>query len=158
MTEDAMPTIEQMNKRARRMRWANVAMRQVLSLPFRTPINKSLMLLYYQGRKTGRHYRQPVSFVDAGDGVLLTPGGGRWKLNLRDGEPITARVRGRKVPLTPELVEDPAEVERLLTFMVSRNPRLTAFVPFVGKDGSVDRAKLDNAVAHGFRIVRWRVG
>jgi hypothetical protein len=40
------------------------------------------MLLSLRGRKCGKMYRQPVSFVRDGD-TLLTPGGGRWKLNLR---------------------------------------------------------------------------
>lgn len=52
-------------------------MRAVLGLPFPTPLGKRLMLVDITGRKTGRHYRQPVSYVRHGD-VLLTPGGGKW--------------------------------------------------------------------------------
>jgi hypothetical protein len=44
------------------------------------------MLVYLTGRKTGRHYRQPVSYIRDGES-LLTPGGGRWKLNLVEGQP-----------------------------------------------------------------------
>jgi hypothetical protein len=43
------------------MRAANVVMRQVLRLPFQTPLSRSLMLLSFTGRKTGRTWQQPVS-------------------------------------------------------------------------------------------------
>jgi hypothetical protein len=143
-------------RQARLMRIANVPMRWVLSLPFATPISRRLMLLSYTGRKTGRRYRQPVSYVEDG-GVLLTPGGGRWKLNLRDGEPITVRLRGRHVAARPELVRDPGEVEVLLRRMMTLNPRLASFIPFIEKGDEIDRAKLRMAIEHGFCVVRWRI-
>ena len=144
-------------RRARLMRIANVPMRWLLSLPVDTPIGRRLMLLFYTGRKTGRNYRQPVSYVEDG-GVLLTPGGGRWKLNLQDGEPIRVRLRGRDVEAQPELVRDPDEVESLLRRMMAANPRLASFVPFIGPGAEIDRNKLDAALRHGFAIVRWHVG
>ena len=75
-----------MRRRARIMRAVNVPMRAVLSLPFATPLSANLMLISYTGRKSGKAYRQPVSYVRDGD-VLLTPGGGRWTLNLAGGRP-----------------------------------------------------------------------
>jgi hypothetical protein len=138
------------------MRWVNVPMRFLLGLPFRTPLSSRLMLLFFTGRKTGRHYRQPVSYVRDGD-TLLTPGGGKWKLNLLEGEPVSVRLRGRDVPVRPEFIRDADEVERVLRFMMARNPRLTSFVPFVERDGSIDPAKLETALAHGFAIIRWHL-
>jgi hypothetical protein len=49
------------------------------------------------------------------------------------------------------------EVDRLLHTMLSRNPRLTSFVPFVEREGTIDRTKLETAVSHGFCIVRWHI-
>ena len=63
------------------MRAVNVPMRAVLSLPFATPLSANLMLISYTGREVGKAYRQPVSYVRDGE-TLLTPGGGRWTLNL----------------------------------------------------------------------------
>ena len=74
-----------MRRRARMMRAVNVPMRAALSLPFTTPLSRNLMLISYTGRKSGKAYRQPVSYVRDGD-VLLTPGGGRWTLNLAGGQ------------------------------------------------------------------------
>jgi hypothetical protein len=45
------------------------------------------MLVSFTGRKTGKAYQQPVSYVQQGD-TLLTPGGGKWKLNLQEDQPL----------------------------------------------------------------------
>jgi hypothetical protein len=44
-------------------RIVNVPMRRILSLPRATPLGKRLMLVYLTGRKSGRHYRQPISLL-----------------------------------------------------------------------------------------------
>jgi len=145
-----------LERRARMMRRINVPMRAFLGLPFTTPLSRRLMLVDYTGRKTGRHYRQPVSYVRDGD-TLLTPGGGAWKANLREGEPVAIRLRGRRRTARPELVRDHAEVERLLRVMIGRNPRLSSFVPFVQRDRTIDHDGMVNAIDHGFCIVRWHL-
>jgi deazaflavin-dependent oxidoreductase (nitroreductase family) len=136
---------------------ANVPMRVLLGLPFPTPLSGRLMLVSYTGRKTGKVYRQPLSYVRDGD-TLLTPGGGNWKWNLRGGQPVRIRLRGRDVVARPELVEDPAEIERLLGVMMAANPSVSTFVGIPkGPDGRLDRDRLKAAVRNGFRIVRWHL-
>jgi F420H(2)-dependent quinone reductase len=136
-------------------RVVNVPMRFVLGLHRPTPLGKRLMLVFLTGRKTGREYRQPVSYVRDGE-TLLTPGGGRWKLNLVDGEPTHVRLLGRDVSLRAELVRDPDEVERLLGVLTAKNPSIKRFVPIPKQaDGRFDRERLAQAIAHGFCIVRW---
>src|SRR5215467_1575245 len=51
---------------ARAMRVVNVPMRLLLRLPFPAPLGGRLMLVSYTGRKTGRSYHQPVSYVRQG--------------------------------------------------------------------------------------------
>jgi len=146
-----------MRRRARIMRAVNVPMRAALSLPFASPLNGNLMLISYTGRKSGKAYRQPVSYVRDG-GVLLTPGGGRWTLNLADGRAVRIRLRGRDVSARPELVTDPAEVERLLGVIAGKNPRAARFIPIPRRpDGRLDPDALDAALQHGFCIVRWHL-
>jgi hypothetical protein len=136
-------------------RVVNVPMRFILSLRTSTPLGKRLMLVYLTGRKSGRHYRQPISYVRDGE-TLLTPGGGRWKLNLVEGEPTHVRLRGRDIFLRPELVRDPVEVDRLLGVMSATNPTVGRFVPIPKQaDGHYDRDRLNLAIRHGFCIVRW---
>lgn len=134
----------------------NVPMRTMLGLPFPTPLGGRLMLVHHTGRTTGRHYRQPVSYVRH-DGTLLTPGGGNWTRNLKDGEPVRIRLRGHDLLARPDLVQDPAEVTRLLGVMTEANPALRRFTPIPrDPDGRPDPAALDTAIRYGFRIVRWR--
>src|SRR6516165_5794121 len=145
-----------MQRRARIFKLVNRPMRWVLGLPVPTPLSRRLMVVTHVGRRTGRTYRQPVSYVRDGE-VLLTPGGGRWTRNLSDGEPVPVRLRGRRRVGRPELVSDRHEVELLLRRMLVVNPGLGRFIPFVGRDGTVDATALSTAVDHGFRIVRWRL-
>ena len=137
------------------MRAVNVPMRRVLALPAATPLGDRLMLLYLTGRKTGREYRQPVSYVRHGD-VLLTPGGGNWKLNLVAGRAERIRLRGHDVLARPEIISDIDEIEQLLAIIIAANPTAGRFVG-AGKrpDGRVDRARLETAVRYGFRVIRW---
>lgn len=146
-----------MRRRARIMRAVNVPMRAALSLPFATPLSGNLMLISYTGRKSGKAYRQPVSYVRDGD-VLLTPGGGRWTLNLAGARPTRIRLRGRDEAARPELVTDPAEVERLLEVIAEKNPRAARFIPIPRRpDGGLDPGILGTALRHGFCIVRWHI-
>jgi hypothetical protein len=146
-----------LRRRARIVRAVNVPMRAVLGLPFRTPLSGNLMLISYTGRKTGKAYRQPVSYARDGD-VLLTPGGGRWTRNLGEGRPVRIRLRGREVQARPELVRDPEGVERLLEVITSENPRAARFIPIPRlADGRLDPEVLGAALRNGFTIVRWHL-
>ena len=128
-----------------------------IGLPFATPLSGRLMLVFLTGRRTGKSYRQPVSYVRDGT-VLLTPGGGNWKLNLADGRPERIRLRGKDVLARPEIVSDAEEIERLLAVMTAANPMTGRFVAIPkGPDGRLDRATLDAAIRYGFRIIRWHI-
>jgi hypothetical protein len=138
-------------------RVVNVPMRAILGLPYATPLSSGLMLVFLTGRKTGKSYRQPVSYVRDGDD-LLTPGGGNWKLNLASGQPVRIRLRGRDVTARPELVADPDQVDRLLGVITAGSPMAGRFVGIPrGSDGKLDRARLGAAISGGFRIVRWHL-
>jgi hypothetical protein len=138
-------------------RVVNVPMRALLGLPFATPPGRRLMLVFLTGRRTGKSYRQPVSYVRDG-AALLTPGGGNWKRNLAEGRPERIRLRGRDVLARPEIVDDADEIERLLAVMTTANPMVGRFVAIPkGPDGRFDRARLDAAVRYGFRIIRWHL-
>jgi hypothetical protein len=151
------PSPRRMRLQATAMRIVNVPMRRILGLPFRTPLSKNLMLLYLTGRRTGKSYRQPVSYVRH-DGTLLTPGGGKWKLNLEPGRPEKIRLGGRDVQARPDLVADIDEVDSLLMIMTAANPRTAGFIPIPRRDdGHFDHTALANAISYGFRIVRWRL-
>ena len=142
---------------ARVMGMLNIPMRVLLRLPFPTPLGRRLMLVSFTGRKTGKAYQQPVSYVQQSD-ILLSPGGGKWKWNLQDGQPVRIRLRGGDVLARPELIKDPDEIERLLAVMAAANSSVNTFVGIPkGPDGRLDRGRLETAVSYGFRIVRWHL-
>lgn len=154
MPQSARPPIGR-RLQARAFRIINVPMRAVLGLPVGTPLGGSLMLAFIIGRTSGKTYRQPLSYVRDGD-VLLTPGGGKWKLNLKAGIPVRIRLRGKDLTATAELVSDVEEIGKLLVVMVAANPRSASFIGIPrGPNGQFDRVGLENAVRYGFRIVRW---
>lgn len=140
---------------ARAMRIVNVPMRRILALPFPTPLSRRLMLLTYRGRRSGKQYRQPLSYVRHED-TLLTPGGGKWTLNLVDGRAEHVRLGGRDVMLYPELVSPVDDVQHLIQIMAKTNPALRRFIAIPQQpDGTLDSSSLQAAIDHGFRIVRW---
>jgi len=140
---------------ARVFKVANVPMRFILGLPVPTPLGRNLMLAFIIGRKTGKTYRQPLSYVRDGD-ALLTPGGGKWKLNLVGGTRVRIRLRGKDISATPELVSDVDEVRFLLATMAAGNPAAGKMVGIQrGADGTFDRDGVARAVQYGFRVVRW---
>ncbi len=142
---------------ARVMSMLNVFMRPILRLPFPTPLTKRLMLVSFTGRKTSKAYQQPVSYVQQGH-TLLTPGGGKWKLNLREDQSVRIRLRGQDVFARPEFVKDPDEVEHLICVMAVANPTVGTFVGIPkGPDGRLDCDRLETALKYGFMIVRWHL-
>lgn len=82
------------------------------------------MLLTYTGRRSGRRYTLPLAYMREGETVttfaLFT--NTVWWKNLRDGAPVTLRLRGRDVPGTAEVVEDPGAVADGLLKMAEANP------------------------------------
>lgn len=141
--------------RAQVFRVLNVPVRLVLGLPVPVPLGRHLMLAHITGRTTGKVYRQPLSYVrDAG--VLLTPGGGRWTLNLAPGTPVRLRVRGQDVSAVPEVVADVDQAGELLRTVAAANPVAAWFTGIPREpDGSFRRSGLEQAVNSGFRVVRW---
>ncbi len=74
----------------------NRVMRGLLRAPLLSRlVGRRLVTLYVVGRKSGRRYTVPVAYTpDQGDLLIGTPFG--WGRNLRTGEPVTIRLRGRR--------------------------------------------------------------
>jgi F420H(2)-dependent quinone reductase len=70
-----------------------------IALLLRTPglsriIGTQLVTLYVVGRKSGRRYTVPVSYLAQGDHLLIGTSFG-WARNLRKGEPVAFRFKGK---------------------------------------------------------------
>ena len=92
-------------------------MRQILESPVHWPLSRWFAVLAWTGRKTGRQYSTPVSYIREGSTAWVTTGD-RWWRNLIDGAPVRMRVAGRWVEAQGSVVADHDESlathERLL--------------------------------------------
>jgi ubiquinone/menaquinone biosynthesis C-methylase UbiE len=72
----------------------NRIMAAVLRSPLHVLVSRTIMLITFTGRKTGRTYTTPVSYLREGDTVTLFTRS-RWWKNLVGGAPVTLRIQGR---------------------------------------------------------------
>lgn len=84
----------------------NIVLRRLLRTPLARWID-SLVLLEFDGRRTGRRYRVPVGWYAAGGRrVVFTPA--RWPANFAGTAPVLVHHRGRATEMVGTLVTDPA--------------------------------------------------
>jgi hypothetical protein len=104
----------------------NPLVRALLRSPLHRLLDRSLLLLTYTGRVSGRRHTLPVMYAEAQRGLVAfaaEPERKRWWRNLRGGEAVTVRLRGRELDGYACLVEEPAEVARGLAVYLARYPR-----------------------------------
>jgi deazaflavin-dependent oxidoreductase (nitroreductase family) len=103
--------------------WYNPMMVWLLRSPLHGLISKSFMLVTYTGRRSGKVYTIPVNYVQNGSVLSVTSYRQRtWWRNLRDGEPVSVRLRGRELQATGEVIEDDEGVVTALTAYLQNTP------------------------------------
>jgi deazaflavin-dependent oxidoreductase (nitroreductase family) len=135
------------------VRYFTPFLRLVLGSRAHRMMSGRLMLLSFTGRRTGRSYTTPVSYVREGTN-LLVPGGGTWWKNLTSG---TARVRlqGTWHVVTPEVIREPVAMSAALGRMLAINPAIAAFTGIrLGSDGRPFAESLERERRRGFVVVR----
>lgn len=135
-------------------RLVNVLTRTALSTPgVAKGIGQRLILLYVFGRKSGKRYAIPIAYM-AYEGKVLIGTQFGWSRNLRTGDPIQVRYKGRLRSADVEVVTDEDRVAELYTLMCRDNH---AFAKFhnIGIDdaGEPDPAAVREAVRHGARAI-----
>jgi deazaflavin-dependent oxidoreductase (nitroreductase family) len=103
------------------------------------------------GRKSGRHYTIPVAYTRQDDSLLIgTPFG--WGRNLRSGEAVDVRLKGKRRSADVRAVTDEAGVIELYAVMCRDNRNFAKFNKVsLDKDGEPDPADLHLAWAAGAR-------
>jgi deazaflavin-dependent oxidoreductase (nitroreductase family) len=134
---------------------ANRVVRALLRTPLLCRlIGKRLLIVYVVGRKSGRHYTVPVAYIRQ-DGALLigTPFG--WVRNLRTGEPVDIRLKGKRRPADVHVVTDEAGVVGHYAMMARDNHQFAKFNKIsLDHAGEPSPADLHLAWAAGARAVR----
>ena len=77
----------------------NAGVGLLLRSPLHGLVSGRIMLLTVTGRRSGRLFTVPVSYLRYGAGFFCFTSGrwSAWWKNLRGGAPVTARVRGRRI-------------------------------------------------------------
>jgi hypothetical protein len=136
------------------LRLLNPFLRWLLESPVHSPWSRWFAVLAWSGRKTGRRYSTPVSYVREGSTAYLTTGD-RWWRNLIDGAPVTMRIAGQSYAATAVAVTDDeqsrAQHERL--FREHWWFRFLAGIPR-GDAGGPDPQAVVRAIGAGRVLVR----
>lgn len=98
----------------------NPAMRLLLRSPLHFLVSGSLLLITYEGRRTGRRYTTPLRYVREGKVIrCFTSGSTLWWRNLEGGKEVSVRVAGKDGKYLAEIIKDDkqtlrAELEKYL--------------------------------------------
>jgi deazaflavin-dependent oxidoreductase (nitroreductase family) len=142
----------------RAVRFFNPVTRFLLQTPLHPLMSGRVMLLSFTGRKTGRTYTTPVSYVREGNS-LLVPGGGAWWRNLETGPPARVRLRGVWGEVSAEIVKEPTLLADTMQRMLAENPAVGVFTGIrPSPDGRPDRIALERERQRGFVVVRLCLG
>jgi deazaflavin-dependent oxidoreductase (nitroreductase family) len=139
----------------RAQRLVNRVVRAMLRTPLLCrAVGRRLITMYVVGRKTGRCYPVPVAYTRQ-DGVLLigTPFG--WGRNLRSGEQVDIRLKGKRRPADVQVIADELGVIDAYTVMARDNHNFAKFNR-IGLDaaGVPDRDDVYLAWTAGARAAR----
>jgi hypothetical protein len=84
----------------------NKAMKLVLGSPLHGMVSKTVLLISFTGRKSGKAYTTPVSYSQYNDQVTIFSHADWWK-NLSGGAPVVLRIQGRELKgLAEPVAED----------------------------------------------------
>jgi deazaflavin-dependent oxidoreductase (nitroreductase family) len=84
--------------RMRLQKLYNPVVASILRSPLHGLMSKSVMLLTYRGRRSGRSITTPISYVQDGEDLLAVASRDHaWWKNLRGGAPVRVRLRGRQL-------------------------------------------------------------
>lgn len=140
----------------------NPLLRAVLASPVGRGLNRALLLLEFQGRRSGRTYRTPVGFVRDGDRiVVVTSPTYRWWRNVIGGADVRVRVDGAWHAARAELItpDDPRHGEVLALQVRLRGPQmLRAFGVPVTDDGRLPDESRDTAVNAHLVLIQLEAG
>jgi hypothetical protein len=128
----------------------------LLRSPFHGLLSRSMLLISFAGRRSGKTYTLPVSYARDGETiVIVSQADRRWWHNLREGAPVWVHVQGKNLTGYAESFETPSVVASELLALLRQIP---AFRKHVGigltADGQPERPEELARLAQGRIIVR----
>ena len=133
----------------------NPSMRLLLRSPLHGLVSRSLMLITFKGRVTGRTYTTPVRYTKVGSTIRwFTNRDAKWWPNLKHDPTVVLRLAGRDVACSTRVIDDdPATVRALLASYLTQFPG-DAVYHEVGltEDGTPVPEDLDRAASHSLVV------
>jgi deazaflavin-dependent oxidoreductase (nitroreductase family) len=104
--------------------WFNPIMKWLIRSPLHGSVSKSMLVIGYQGRKSGKRYETPVNYARDGDELLVTSYRNRtWWRNMLGGAPVTVWLMGKQIQANAEAYSDQANVTRYLQAYLDQVPQ-----------------------------------
>lgn len=98
----------------------NPLMKGVLRSPLHRLMSNYLMLLTYQGRKTGKSYTNPVGYFQWSENEVAAFTSRRWWTNLLDSRQVTLNIKRQQVEAVPTIIHEQAEVIAFMPEVIRR--------------------------------------
>ena len=132
-------------------------MKFVLRSPVHGIVSKTILLITFTGRKSGKTYTTPVSYSQNGDQVYIFSHADWWK-NLRSGAPVSLRIQGRELQgLAEAVAEDKSAVATGLAAHLRKVPSDARYYDVTFDDHRNPRAEEVEKAAQSVVMIRIRL-
>lgn len=98
----------------------NGMMKTLLRSPLHGMLSAGLMLITFTGRKSGKQFTTPVTYMRDGDTITCFTRSPWWK-NLQGGAPVTLRLQGRDRKGAAQVITDATAVAEATQTYLARN-------------------------------------
>ena len=136
--------------------YVNKTMKFILRSHMHGLVSKTVLLITFTGRKSGKTYTTPVDYSQDGDQVYVFTHSSWWK-NLRSGAPVTLRIRGRDLQGFPEPVEEKTAVAAGLSEHLRKVPGDAKYYGVTFDDQGNPRAEEVERAAQTSVMIRVRL-
>ncbi len=137
--------------------FVNRTMKLVLRSPVHGIVSKTVLLITFTGRKSGKTYTTPVSYSQNGDQVYIFTHADWWK-NLRSGAPVSLRIQGRELQgLAEAVAEDKSAVATGLAAHLRKVPSDARYYDVTFDDHRNPRAEEVEKAAQSVVMIRIRL-
>jgi len=132
-------------------------MKFILRSPMHGMVSKTMLLITFTGRKSGKTYTTPVDYSQDGDQVTIFTHANWWK-NLVGGAPVTLRMRGRDLQgIAEPVAEDKGAVAAGLMEHLRKVPSDAKYYGVTFDDQKNPRAEEVEKAAQSAVMIRVRL-
>jgi hypothetical protein len=138
--------------------WYNPLIILLMRSPLHRIASGAIVVLTYKGRKTGKRYRTPLSYVRDDDCILILTFRRRtWWRGIDPEVPVSVRLEGSEYPALVEILEDPSDLlPAMATYMQKMDYVAQRLNIEIDEDGNPDPEDLARA-SEGRLIVRAKI-